>query len=490
MINASHLYDYHQCPHRVYRDLHDDPSEKDDVNAFIKLLWEKGTKYEEEVIAGLRVDHTNLKSLSGDEKFHATIEAMKRGEPLIYGGRIVFEDLVGEPDLLKKVGNDYIPGDIKSGAGLEGDDDSDEGKPKPHYALQLALYSDILVKLGFSTSKKGFVWDIKGKEVPYELSEAKHSKTKETWWDLYLSVLQDVRNIQDKSLVTEPGYSSGTCKLCYWYSSCKTKLTDKDDLTLLPSLGAATKRKMVEYFSTTLDLANADLPKYHKGSTTIISGVGKDSLDKFQKRAQLKQSGGAPYALNAIPIPRGEIEVFYDIEVDPMRDFCYLHGLVERLPNGTERFHGFMVNDTSSAEEERIFRETVEYFRHIQNWVMFYYSPYERTWWKKLQVRYPHIITPEEVDEIFKPEFNRSMDLYHGLTNKMIWPTIDHSVKTLARYFGFDWRDTHPSGAASVEWFDTWVNSGKEEDRQRILDYNEDDCIAMRVVLVGIRNLF
>jgi predicted RecB family nuclease len=31
---------------------------------------------------------------------------------------------------------------------------------------------------------------------------------------------------------------------------------------------------------------------------------------------------------------------------------------------------------------------------------------------------------------------------------------LDHSIKTLAKYLGFDWRDTHPSGAAAVEWFD------------------------------------
>jgi hypothetical protein len=48
------------------------------------------------------------------------------------------------------------------------------------------------------------------------------------------------------------------------------------------------------------------------------------------------------------------------------------------------------------------------------------------------------------------------------------------------------WRDTHPSGAASIEWFDRWCNP---EIRQRILDYNEDDCRATRVLLDGIRSL-
>ncbi len=46
----------------------------------------------------------------------------------------------------------------------------------------------------------------------------------------------------------------------------------------------------------------------------------------------------------------------------------------------------------------------------------------------------------------------------------------------------YAWRDTHPSGAASIEWFHRWVETGDPTIRQRILDYNEDDCRATRVL--------
>jgi uncharacterized protein len=64
----------------------------------------------------------------------------------------------------------------------------------------------------------------------------------------------------------------------------------------------------------------------------------------------------------------------------------------------------------------------------------------------------------------------------------MEWPTWDFSIKTLAKYLGFSWRDTHPSGAASIEWFNRWVETGDPEIRKRILDYNEDDCRATLVL--------
>jgi predicted RecB family nuclease len=37
--------------------------------------------------------------------------------------------------------------------------------------------------------------------------------------------------------------------------------------------------------------------------------------------------------------------------------------------------------------------------------------------------------------------------------------------------------------------FDRWVTTRDVEVRQRILDYNEDDCRATRVLLDGIRGL-
>jgi len=38
-------------------------------------------------------------------------------------------------------------------------------------------------------------------------------------------------------------------------------------------------------------------------------------------------------------------------------------------------------------------------------------------------------------------------------------------------------------------WFDEWARTGNATVKQRILDYNEDDCVAMRVLLEGIKKL-
>ena len=50
-------------------------------------------------------------------------------------------------------------------------------------------------------------------------------------------------------------------------------------------------------------------------------------------------------------------------------------------------------------------------------------------------------------------------------------------------------RTPTPSGAAAVEWFDRWCRERDPAVKQRMLEYNEDDCRATRVLLDGIRDL-
>jgi len=50
-ITASKLYNYTQCPHRVWRDAHGPFDEKiEEPNAFVQLLWEKRINHEEEIV--------------------------------------------------------------------------------------------------------------------------------------------------------------------------------------------------------------------------------------------------------------------------------------------------------------------------------------------------------------------------------------------------------------------------------------------------------
>lgn len=487
-ITAAMLYDLVTCSHRVTMDLTGDPAQRDEPSSFVELLWEKGSLYEREVIAGLDVPFLELSPYAGDAKERFTLEAMQRGTLLIYGGRIQADGLLGDPDLLRKEGAGYIAGDIKSGSAEEGPEDS--ARPKLHYAVQLGLYTDLLERLDLSAGRRAFVWDSHGREVPYDFQAIYGKRDPRTLWQDYQETLQAAQAIVKGDAATLPAYSAA-CKLCHWYSDCVKRLKESDDLTMIPELGRSKRDVMYGTVRTVTALAQVDPAAYIKGKKTAFSGIGPDTLRKFCGRARLLTLKDAkPFLRTPVTFPAHERELFFDIEVDPMRDFCYLHGFVERNggDSSTEAFTFAFADEVSKEAERAAFAQAWAYLKERRPCTLYYYSKYERTIYRKLQERYPDVCTAEQVEGLFSPA--HAIDLYNEVVKKATeWPTWDFSIKTLAKYLGFSWRDTHPSGAASIEWFHRWVESGDPAIRQRIIDYNEDDCRAMRVLRDAVTTL-
>lgn len=488
MITASQLYDLIQCPHRFALDIHGDQSKRDDPNAFVQLLWEQGIDHETQIVNTLGIS-VSMKDVLPNERELATLDAMKRREPLIYGGRIVSGDLIGEPDLLELRNDRYIPGDIKSGAGLEGTEDSD-GKLKKHYAVQVAHYVHILEGMGFSDgSREAFIVDRTGGKVPYVLLEPQGIRNTNTWWDSYVDTLAIARVLAADGS-TSRGALCGNCKLCHWYSHCKKELISADDLTLIAELGRAKRDALVQQIPTVTALANIDPDSYVKGKKTEFPGIGPDSLFKFCDRAKLLVTPSAkPYIKKSFTLPMAGKEVYFDIEADPMRDVVYLHGFVEREHGrpDTAKFIPFFSESPDPHHEEAAFSDAWQYLtQRAQDSIIYYYSKYERTAYKKLAEKYPAGCSVEDVEALFS---NSSMiDLLYDIVVPCTeWPTYDRSIKTLAQYLGFQWRDSNPSGAASIEWYHRWIESQDPSIRKRILEYNEDDCLATGIVVDGIR---
>ncbi|MGY4330223.1 putative RecB family nuclease [Bradyrhizobium sp. LB7.2] len=486
VITASVLYNWVECPQRVANDAYCDPSARDEISPFVRMLWERGTLFERETVTALRQPFVDLSDVREPDRERLTLIAMAKGEPLIYGGSIRAGDLFGKPDLIRKEPDGYVPGDIKSGRGKEGGDERHEGRPKRHYAVQLALYVDILERCGFSDGRRAFVLDIRGDQIVYDFGDPPGRDL----WRGYEKALAEARSILAREKVPRAAYSSA-CKLCHWYHFCVRELTAADDLTLIPGLRRSDRDALIEQVPTIASFASINPERFIKRGRTEFRGMGADRFRALQARAaMLKAPFPRPYLRQPISLGYFSTELFFDIEVDPLRDVCYLHGCVERKygDNETERYVAFFADEATPAAERRAFAAALDYFAARPAAGIYYYSKYERTIYRKLQEKYPDLCTREDVEQLFAPD--RAVDLYADVVLKATeWPTRDHSIKTLARYLGFAWRDTHPSGAASVEWADRWWRERNPSIRQRILDYNEDDCRATRILLDGIRNL-
>ena len=454
-----------------------DPALKDPVSPFVQLLWERGSLFERETINGLGEAFTDLSGFAGDEKERQTRTAIARADALIYSGRLTVDELLGEPDLLRREGAGYVAIDIKSGAGREGADEeaAEEGKLKKPYGVQLALYTDILIRLGVAAGRYGYIWDVHGRETRYELDRPLGPRSP-CMWESYLTTRSALQRSLADPASSRPA-AAVACKLCVWRTSCLEALSQARDLTLLPELGRVKRDALVGQFATLDDLAAGNVERFcHGEKKTDFAGIGPPTLRKFQRRAALAVAAQpVPYLTRPVLWPSSAIELFFDIETQPMRDLCYLHGFVIRDggAGGPERFEGIFAEETTPAAEQA---------------AIVHYSKYERTEYRKLQRKYPQIASAEEIEALFlRP---RALDLYFDVVKPgSEWPTRDFTVKSLAKCCGFQWRDTDPSGASSIEWFERWVKTGDPALKQRLLDYNQDDCVAMRVVMDAMKGM-
>ncbi|HPX94742.1 MAG TPA: TM0106 family RecB-like putative nuclease [Candidatus Moranbacteria bacterium] len=487
-ITGSKLYDYIQCPHRVWRDVYGPQEEKiQETNPFVELLWKKGVAHEERVVAKVG-EYLDLREGKLQDRFVQTIEAMKKGAELIYQGVLVYGQLKGIPDLLRKMPDgSYVPIEIKSGMGVEGvdEDDEEEGKPKKTYAVQLCLYIELLNILGFSKSRRGFVIDSSGKEMEYLLDQPLGKRNKQTYWEFYEETKEKVKNLLDNQVQNKPALA-GACKLCPWYNSCKKWCKDNKDLTNIFYLGRA-KRDMINedlYVSKVgeiLQLDMAEILERKKKDKNFLKGVAEKTLSKIIARADLFEKGGGPVLYRKLNLPKVSHELFFDIEDDPTQEFVYLHGVYERSGKG-ERFLDFTAKNNSQESEKDAWHRFWEYIRSLpkDDFAVYYYSHHEKTTYFKMQKKYSDVISIEELTAFFANP--NVIDLYKIVLSDTDWPLGSYSIKEIAQYLGFSWRDETPSGALSIQWFNRYLETKDKKDLQRILDYNEDDCKATMVL--------
>lgn len=488
-ITASKLYDFLQCNHRVWRDVHGPQEERiKQTNPFVQLLWDRGVSHEKEVIKNIG-KFVDISEGSYEKRVEKTLQSMKDGVELIYQGVLQKGDLMGIPDLLRKTSDGtYIPIDIKSGRGYEGVDENGEAeidKLKKHYAVQLCLYQELLQRLGFSKKFEGIIFDIDNNEVYYDLTQQIGVRTKKLWTEFYLEIKQKVQELISNEKSNKPALG-GKCKLCPWYFSCKKWVIESHDLTSIFYVGQRARNVInrdlnIEKIEDIESIDISEIIKQKKLNKEYMKDVGEKTLQKIKQRALIISKTKKAVIYPPINLPKTSYELYFDIEDDPTQGFVYLHGVYERSPKG-ERFIPFVAKKFTREDEKTAWKEFIKYIHSLpqDNFSLYYYSQHEKTNYKKLQKQYPDVISEEDVQKLF--ENDNSIDLYSIIYKSTDWPLSSYSLKDIAVYLGFKWRDETPSGALSIQWYNEYLKTNDEKIMQRILEYNEDDCKATMVV--------
>ena len=272
------------------------------------------------------------------------------------------------------------------------------------------------------------------------------------------------------------------------------------DLGLDARTSARVATKLAEAGITTpTQLAALDptTASYPAGTKNLVASIDQARVVDFARLRRL------PYVfrtrgIGPLEIPSSPVEIHVDMEND---EHIYLWGMhtVWHYKTGRVRrtYHPYVGWDATDECEASVF---ADFWAGLQAMIakgqqqegpdgvrVFHYTAAEDRCMRHLADEYagaPGIPTREEVEAFLASDI--WVDLHPILTNQLIWPTEDGTLKSLAKYVQFAWRDDDPSGANSVTWYQAATDELNEDRlayRQRIIEYNEDDCRATAALL-------
>ena len=215
-----------------------------------------------------------------------------------------------------------------------------------------------------------------------------------------------------------------------------------------------------------------------------------------QARVHKAQRVHRARGVSHVEIPRAAIELDVDIE-DDSGGICYLIGVRETVRTRGEvrtRYVPFVTWENTPEAEAKVFAEFWAYVMTMQEKARtgrhgtmraYFYTEHESRYFRHLARSHAGVEGVPSVDDVEAFLTSDSwFDMQPVIGKQLMWPVEDRSLKSLAKYVKFFWRDETPGGANSVAWYREAVECAgsdpvrSEELRQRLLDYNEDDVDA------------
>ncbi|RJL23956.1 TM0106 family RecB-like putative nuclease [Bailinhaonella thermotolerans] len=253
------------------------------------------------------------------------------------------------------------------------------------------------------------------------------------------------------------------------------------------------------------------LPLAEAGVVTVADLAGLDpvtagfarprvaNLPELIDRARVRLAGTVHRARGSdfAGFPRASIEV--DIDFEDVPGHTYLFGALvtrrKRRPDGQVHvrsdYRPFTCWDGTADGEARALAEFWAELRdlighadaHRLGIRIYHYSHHEDAALRELARRHagaPGVPTAGQVEELLADP--RWVDLRPILAEDLIWPTLDYSIKSLAKLAGHQWSGEDDNGATSQAWYRDAVEhpdaAVREAMRERLTVYNHQDNLA------------
>ena len=465
------LLHYQRCARRAYLDVHRDRSLVDPPSDYLQKIKQDSAEHRRSILA----DYVPLERPqypAGDWRrgAQATAALMATGTDYIVGGVLINtleQDVhwVSCPDLLIKQPGwslwgdwQYAPIDIKLGK-----------KPKLDYQVIAAFHAYVLAQVQGNWPRESWLALREGRYYSVDLD-----RQLPKLGEVLATCLTDLR----REIAPEVFIAHSRCDLCHWFSRCYQAAQETQHLSLLPGVTPARYTHLQSLHLMTV----ADLSRARPSQLAYLPGFGDAVAEKLIHQAQATlynraiartpASDDNGFILNPTDLPSADVELYFDIEAAPDFDLIYLHGvLVVDHRTQTEQFHPLLAE--SVDQEKAAWEAFLDLVLQYPQAPIYHFCPYEAQTARKLTQHYGSL-NGADLEKLLA----RFVDIHWCITEGVTLPVESYALKHIARWIGFEWRDSEANGAQSICWYNEWLATGDRSYLDAILRYNEDDCRA------------
>lgn len=480
LITDQLLLAYQRCDRRAFLDVYGDLDHLDKPSDFLQKLTGDTIHYQEKIIR--QYSPTKPFYYQGDWRGGslATLELMKQGVETIYRGVLYQElegiTLVSRPTLLiKKMGISpwgnwlYFPADIRLGK-----------RPKLDYQIVIAFHVYVLSYFQETLPSHGNLLLREKGNYPVNLRLR---------FPQMLEKLAGLIHTLEHPIIPEVFISRQKCSVCRWYLYCYNSAQSEKHLSLVPGITPSRYEKLKSLNLTTLEsLAKTSsdlLAPFPEFSEEIAQQLIQQARSLWQNRPFLLHQFSSSNTFDELyqKIKKHPLEIYFDIEAEPDLNLDYLHGIlvVDRV-NNQDIFYPFLAENPE--EEGLIWSKFLDQLSLYSDAPIYHFCDYEVKTVKRLAKLYK---TPPS---IYHSLLSRFVDIHQIVTQSVTLPVESYSLKSMARWMGFQWRDPLANGAQCVCWYEQWLKTGDRQFLQSIMIYNEDDCRATYHVKNWLENFF
>lgn len=292
----------------------------------------------------------------------------------------------------------------------------------------------------------------------------------------YPLVRKAVANIRDliakSSSGPPPLVLNKHCSTCPFRQHCLREAEDADSLSLLARMTPKLVRKFQKKGILTINqLSYLFKPRRRRKRKSPPPPTFNVELQALALRT------GKIYLNERPSIPDKPVELFLDIEGIPDENFDYLIGLLVN-DQGRITKHSFWAN--SQSDERLIFQECLDVAARYGDAPIYHYGSYEPK--ALLQVAKRHGIECNSV-------VRRLVNVNSWVFGRVYFPSKSNGLKDLGALVGAKWDSPDASGLQSVVWRYRWEDTHSDKMKQKLVEYNRDDCHALRLLIAELREI-